>query len=273
MSSRTGRHPIALKPVVYRLEGMESARVRRNVAYGPADARPLELDIYQPAALSPNAYTPVVLLVTGYPDVGVPRPLGCAFKDMEMFISLAQLVAASGVSAVAYTTRTPASDIHLVLDHLATNAAGLRIDTTRVGLWAVSGHVPVALATLIDDQQKRIKAAILSNGFTFDTDDAAVELAARTYGFVNASAGRSANDLPADVPLFIARAGGDENPGLNPALDRFIANALARNLPVTVVNHAAAAHAFEVNDDSVVSSQIISQMLAFMRFWLTPNRD
>jgi hypothetical protein len=269
MSSRTGRHPITLKRVVYRLEGMESVPIRRDVQYASGDAGPLTLDIYYPRGVPPNAHTPAVLLATGYPDVGVPRPLGCAFKEMEMFISLAQLVATSGMAAVAYTTREPAADIYRVLEHLATNPEALRIDATRIGLWAVSAHVPLALGTLIHDQGKHIKAAVLSNGFTLDVDGSAVEDAARTYGFVNASAGKSVADLPTAVPLFIARAGRDENAGLNHALDRFIADALVHNQPLTVVNHATATHAFEVNDDGAVSRYTIGHMLAFMSFWLT----
>jgi hypothetical protein len=57
-------------------------------------------------------------------------------------------------------------------------------------------------------------------------------------------------------------------PHLNETLDRFVAAALACNLPVTVANHASAPHAFDVMDDSEISREIIRQILAFMRFHL-----
>jgi hypothetical protein len=68
--------------------------------------------------------------------------------------------------------------------------------------------------------------------------------------------------------MFVVRSGRDQFPGLNEALDRFVAGALAANLPITVVNHAAAAHAFELFDDTEVSRHLVRQMLAFIRFWL-----
>jgi len=56
------------------------------------------------------------------------------------------------------------------------------------------------------------------------------------------------------LPLFIARAGRDE-PGLNETLDRFIAHALAANLPITLANHET-------------SREIIRQILGFLRLHL-----
>ncbi len=41
------------------------------------------------------------------------------------------------------------------------------------------------------------------------------------------------------IPMLIARAGRDEVPLLNEALDRFTAKALAANAPLTVINHPA----------------------------------
>ena len=58
----------------------------------------------------------MVVFVSGYPDVGVARPLGCALKEMAFTSSLAQLVAMAGLAAVAYTTREPAGDIERLLE-------------------------------------------------------------------------------------------------------------------------------------------------------------
>jgi hypothetical protein len=56
---------------------------------------------------------------------------------------------------------------------------------------------------------------------------------------------------------------------LNEALDGFVHQALTCNLPVTVVNHAEAPHAFDLFHDSEVSREIIRRILQFMRFHLT----
>jgi len=74
------------------------------------------------------------------------------------------------------------------------------------------------------------------------------------------------------VPIFIARAGKDQFAGVNAALDRFVDRALAANLPITLVNHATAPHAFDLFDDSDGTREIIGQMLAFLRFHLMAAR-
>jgi len=69
--------------------------------------------------------------------------------------------------------------------------------------------------------------------------------------------------------LFVVRAGQDEFPGLNRALDAFAGAALARNIPITMVNHPAAPHAFDLVHDTSTSREIVRETLAFMRFHLS----
>jgi hypothetical protein len=194
--------------------------------------------------------------------------LGCNLREMEFVVSLAQLIAASGMAAIAYSTSDPARDAGRVIDFIARNGAGLRIDPGRLGVWAASGNVPVALGLLME-RRPGVRAAVLSNGYTLDTGGStAVADAAAAYRFVDATAGRSIRDLPGDLPIFVVRCGRDENPGLNDALDRFAGDALRENLPITFVNHAAVPHAFEINDDSALSRHILDGMISFLRFHL-----
>jgi acetyl esterase/lipase len=97
---------------------------------------------------------------------------------------------------------------------------------------------------------------------------ARVAEAAKLWGFVNPCSGKSVDDLPGDVPLFVVRAGQDKIPHLNEVMDTFLATALARNLPITLVNYAGAPHAFDLMHDSETTRDIIRQILAFMRFHL-----
>lgn len=114
-----------------------------------------------------------------------------------------------------------------------------------------------------------MKCAVLCYGFMLDLEEStSVAEASKLFGFVNPSTGKSADDLPDNVPLFIARAGQDELPGLNGTIDRFMGDALARDLPVTFVNHPGAPHAFDLMHDSETTREIIRQILAFMRFHL-----
>lgn len=270
MTQETQRHDITKKRVVYEALGVDAVTVRRDVEYRVTDAGVLTMDIYYPPDWQSGARTPAVIFVIGYSDLGAQAVLGCKFKEMESFISWGQLAAASGLVAITYTTgKEPAADIHALLHYVRQNAAVLGIDENRIGVWACSGHVPNALSLLMQEAQDYLKCAVLCYGYMLDLDGSTgVAEAAKTFRFVNPCEGKSVEDLPQDMPLFIVRAGQDEMPHLNETIDRFLARALMGNLPITFTNHPAAPHAFDLMDDSETSREIIRQILAFMRFHL-----
>lgn len=271
MSRETQRHEITKKRVVYQMPAEQALIIRRDVEYRVIEADALTMDIYHPPDSKTEARIPAVVFVNGYPDPGAQKMLGCKFKEMESYISWGRLTAASGLAAITYTTgKEPASDILALLQHVRQNAAVLGIDENRIGLWACSGNVPNALSVLMQEAREYLKCAVLCYGCMLDLDGHAyIAEAARVWGFVNPCAGKSVNDLPHDVPLFIARSGQDEMPHLNETLDRFLSKALRRNLPVTFVNHPEAPHAFDLFYDSETSREIIRQILTFMRFHLS----
>ena len=155
------------------------------------------------------------------------------------------------------------TDVHAVLAHLRENEDALGIDGTRIGMWAVSGNVPVGVAALMGGH---VRCAVLSSGYMFDLDRATgVAKAAAEYGFANPLAERSVEDMPPDTALFIVRCGLEQFAGVNESIDSFMARALSRNLPVTLVNHATGEHGFELSDDSKASLDVVRAMLAFLR--------
>jgi hypothetical protein len=249
---------LALKKVVYHLPDMERVPVRRDEAYRVTDEGALMMDIYSPQDMKTGECVPVVVIALGYPD-----PKGF-FRQMGWAVSWAQLIAASGRAAVIYGTRDPADDIHAVLGHIRQNSAKFGIEARQIGILAASANVVVALSALMQDHG--LSCAALLCGFTFDFDGSTVVAdAAREYGFVDACAGKSVDDLPAGVPLHIVRAGQEHFPGLNEAMDRFVTGALAHNLPMTLVNHHTGPHAFYLDDDSDASREIIRQTLSFLQ--------
>jgi hypothetical protein len=187
MSQDTPRHEITKKRVVYQIPGMEGVTVRRDVAYRQVDGDVLTMDIYYPLDSNSGARTPAVIFVTGYPDAGFQKRLGCRQKEMESYISWAQLTAALGMVAITYTNREPVADAHQLLQYVQHNAASLGIDENRIGLWACSGNVPMALSLLMENDQKDLKCAVLCYGIMLDLDDSTcVADASRLWGFVNA---------------------------------------------------------------------------------------
>jgi len=269
MSPDTQRDHIFKKRVVYTRPGADAVTIRRDEPYRAADGSALPMDLYYPPHSTSGAQTPVVIFITGFSDVGAQRLFGAPLKQMGSYTSWAQLAAASGLAAITYTNREPAADAHAIVRHVRQNAASLNMDEHRIGVWACSGNGPTALSVLMQNADDGLKCAALCYPYTLDLDGStSVADAAGQWGFVNPCVGTSVDDLPRDVPLFIARAGQDQMPGLNETLDRFLIKALTRNLPVTFVNHAAAPHAFDLFDDSETSREIIRRILAFLQFHL-----
>jgi len=269
MSRETARDHISRRRLVYQIPGMEAVNVRQDVEYHLTGAGPLTLDLYQPRDAHNGSRLPAVVLVSGYSDVGVQKALGCKAKEMGFTVSKGELLAASGLVGISYETRDPATDAPALLQYVRQNGASLGVDPDRIGLWASSGNVPLALALLMEEPADFLKCAVLCYGFMLDSaQSTVVGEASRTFGFVNPCAGKSVKDLPADTPLFVVRAGRDEFPHLNDTIDHFVAEALECNVPLSLANHHSAPHAFDVMHDHRSSRELIRQMLAFLRFHL-----
>jgi hypothetical protein len=250
---------LAKREVVYRVPGAEVVQPRHLTYLGMSGVE-LPMAIYPPATeLRQSA--PTVVVAFGYAD-----PNGRVLNFGPM-MSWARLLAASGIAAVLYGAAAPADDIHAVLRQLRRDAGSLNVDGERIGLFATSGSVPVALSALMRDTN--IRCAALLYGYTMDLDGGtAVEDVAGRTGFVNECVGRTVHDLPATVPMLFVRAGKDTFPSLNDLLDKNVARALVRNLPVAVVNHPTGVHGFDIYDDTVLSLRIIQHVLAFLQLHL-----
>jgi len=270
MSQETPRHEITKKRVVYRINGMDAVTIRNDVEYRVTDAGVQTMDLYYPLDSKRGSRIPAVVFVNGFSDLGFQKIVGCKLKEMESYISWGQLTAASELVAITYTTgNDPATDIHELLKYLRQNAADLGIDGNRIGLWACSGNVPNALSVLLQEDRDYLKCAVLCYGVMLDPEGATnMTEAARQWGFVYPSGGKSIDDLSQNIPLFIARAGKDEMPRLNEIMDRFLSKAVACNLPITFVNHPTAPHSFDLMHDSDTSREIVRRILAFMNFHL-----
>jgi dienelactone hydrolase len=260
---------IRTKTVVYEIPGMDAVTVRRDMEYRVTEAGALTIDLYSPPGSEGGARTPAVVFVSGYPDSRLEAMLGCKLKEMGAYTSWGRLTAASGLAAVTYTNQEPQADLDALLRYLRQHAPSLGIDERRIGLCACSGNVPNALSVLMREASVAFRCAVLCYGYMLDLEGSTgVAEAAARFGIPDPCAGRSVDDVPRELPMFLARAGRDETPRLNESIDRFVAAALARNLPMTLVNHPAAPHAFDLMDDSDTSREIIRRILAFLRFHL-----
>ena len=89
---------IVMRPVVYKVPGMDRVSVRRDIVYKSGDPR-LKMDVYAPPGLAAGERRPAVLFIHGGTGPQT-NP-----KDWGIFVSWGRLVAASGMAAVTFTHR------------------------------------------------------------------------------------------------------------------------------------------------------------------------
>ena len=188
----------------------------------------MEMDWYVPPDARESL--PAVLIVGGYPG---------RINAMEPVKAWARRIADAGMIAAAYANEDPIADVHRAIEELRTR-------TDRIALFASSGNVAVALSAL-----RGVRCAALLYGCMLDLDERT-----RSFGFADPKT--RFEDIPRDVPLLLVRAGRDQFDGINDSIDRFVAQSLAHNLPITLINDADATHASD-------SDEVIRATLRFLQ--------
>ena len=258
--------------IVLQVPGMERVVVRRDLTYRQVDDVALGFDVYRPPAVPVERRLPVVVLVHGG-----PVPAGTHPKDWGVFVSTAELLAASGLAAVAFDHRLHAptrfpeaeSDVAALVEHVRARATELGLDADRIALWAYSGGGPL-LSPFLRDAPSWLRgvvayyAALDLQQVPEGVPDVVGVETRRAYSPVHHLA--TAARLP---PLLVARAALD-HPWLNGGIDRFVEAARARRAPLELLEHAAGHHGFEILDDVERSREILRRTLAFLSTELTP---
>ena len=256
-------------PVVYTIPGMNEVQIKKDIAYKPETNAELKLDVYTPPKLQKGEKRPAVFFVHG------GTPLENRPKDWGVFASWGKLVGTSGMVGVVFTHRMgfpkpefalAESDLNDAINYVRNNADALNVDKDRIALVAFSAGGPllsvamrdtppylrgiVGIYSFLDIQQSEMHKRRIS--------DAEILKKYSPISYIAPNAAR----LP---PIFIARAGLDEIPGLNNAADRFVTEALSKNVNIEVMNHAAGVHGFDNQTDDNRSREIIRRVLEFLR--------
>jgi acetyl esterase/lipase len=257
----------AFKRIVYSVPEMTRVKVAKNQIYKRASSEELKMDVY---SLPGKQRRPAVVFIHGG---RIPRNLLTTPKDWGAYVSLGQLVAASGFVGVTFNHRFYAwesladsqSDVMDLIAYVRDNAESLGVDKDRIILWALSAggiflsqplqQSPPYIRSIIAyyselDLQNQRKAAPASV-----TDETLREFSPVHH------LGNKEKNVP---PIFIARAGLDDKE-LNDGIDRFVQLALSRNLTVEVVNHATGHHAFDIEDNNERSREIIKRTIEFIK--------
>jgi dienelactone hydrolase len=180
------------------------------------------------------------------PDV--PRPalifFNTAFgpqRNNAFYAGWAQTAASKGLVGIVPDLRAgrQVQDFDILVAHLSSRPADYGIDREAIAVYAGSGNVSTAFPAVEDPTRTAIRAAVMY------------------YGTADVAAFRL------DLPVLYVRAGLDRPP-VNRGIGELAARAITQNAPITLLNHPAGHHAFELVDDDDGTREIINRTLEFV---------
>jgi acetyl esterase/lipase len=262
-------------PCVYSVPDMNKVLVHRDLIYktfdDPAGKVELKLDVYTPYGAKKSDRFPVVVLISGG-GTGDHD-----FRDAGVYFSYGRILGASQYVAITFSKRfnrdgdplQGLADFNDLVAYIRGHSAELHITPERMIFWAFSGGGSL-LRPVLSDMQPYAKGALCFYCVTdreFSSSSAETSQRLREKLSPLAQIERAQQAVP---PIFVARAGLD-GPGINEPLARFVAEAMAKNLSIEMVNHPNGRHGFDLLDADARSREIIQRALEFIRERLEGN--
>jgi acetyl esterase/lipase len=261
-----------MPPVMVTLPGMDDLQIWRELDYAKSSDPFVRMDIYAPRKA--ERARPAVLFIHG--GVGTKGQA----KDWGIYQSWGRLAAASGFVGVTFTHRLGfpetkvtegAADVAAAIAFVRTNAGAYGIDPDRICLAAFSAAGPV-LSPYMSGAPEHIRCLVSVYTFldirqTEHHQRAETPETRNAYSPILKLAGAGPK-----TPLLVVRAGKDEIPTLLDSIDRFSAEALKNDYPMTLINVPAAPHGFDNKAWSPRGQEAIMEVLSFARTHLEPKR-
>ena len=259
-----------MMPVVLKVPGMDRVRVVENLKYTKSDDPNVLMDIYVPPDLSENEKPPAVIFIHGGAKTDYTP------KDWGVYTSWGRLIAASGFVGVTFTHRLEypnaslekaAADVRDAVKYVRENADKYHIDNERICLIAYSAGGPLLTPAMRGDMPfVRCLVGFYAFMDIQQSDYRKTEKLETVKSFSPISYLQTdASKIP---PMFLGRAGHDEVPTMLDSIDRFVAEALSKNIALTLVNHPQGVHGFDNQNDDARSREIIRTMIEFIRLHL-----
>jgi len=256
-----------MMPVVYRVPGMEKVRVVQNLKYTDTNDPNILMDVYVPPDLARAERRPVVIFIHGG-----AKPEWTP-KDWGVYTTWGRPVAASGLVSVTFTHRleyptksleNAAQDVTAAINYVRANADKYSVDKDRICLIAYSAGGPMlSLAMRGDMTYVRCLVGFYAFMDIRQSDYSKTEKPETLSAFSPvAYLQKDASKIP---PIFIARAGRDQVATMDNSIDRFVKEALVRNIALTFANHPQGVHGFDNQNDDDRSREIIRSAIAFMQ--------
>jgi len=226
--------------VVYQTPAMKDVRARRDVVFAQGERGPLRLDVYYPPGTG-RAAPPAVVFANVVGERG-SRPL----RDAQVYQSWARLLAAHGIAGVPMASEAAHAGDNLgqAVEHLEAHARELGIDGQRLGVWACSANVTIALPYLMERAPAEIRTGVVYYG--------------------NAPLGR----LRTDLPLLYVLATKD-GPALIAGERAAWEQARRDDAPWTMVVARDLPHAFDAVDNSEASRRLVGETVDYLVRQLT----
>jgi acetyl esterase/lipase len=260
---------LVMMPVVYRVPGMEKVKVKSDLKYTNINNPFLLMDVYTPPNLAKGEKRPAVLFVHGGAGEETTP------KDWGFYVSWGKLIAASGMVGVTFTHRlsaqkaslaVAAGDVTAAVNYVRANADSLNVDRERICLVAYSAGGPM-LSTVMHDKPAYVRCMVAFYAFMdiqqagnlFEAHESPETV--RSFSPIR----NLASEADKIAPLFIARAGRDQVPTMDDSIDRFIREAVSKNVAITFANHPQGVHSFDSQNDDNRSREIIRSAIAFMK--------
>jgi acetyl esterase/lipase len=259
-----------MMPVVYKVPGMDTVKVVPNLKYTKTDDPNVLMDVYLPLDAAPAEKRPVVIFIHG----GVKTEY--TPKDWGIYTTWGRLIAASGFVGVTFTHRleypnksleNAAQDVTAAINFVRASADKYNVDKDRICLIAFSAGGPM-LSVGMRGETPYVRCLVGFYAFmdVQQSEYRKTETPVTLKAFSPiAYLQKDASTIP---PMFIGRAGRDEVPTMDDSIDRFVNEALAKNVALTLMNHPQGVHGFDNQNDDDRSREIIRSAIAFMQIHL-----
>lgn len=266
-------HPFAAKKLVYQVPGMKDVIKRPGIVFHSEAGSDLKLDLFLPPRAGSEGKLPLVVLISGYPDPAIKKYYGVNQKDLGLFSSWAELIAASGMIAATYESERSAAETDRVIAFLRKNAGAYRIDPERMALFGCSANTLTA-QSLMRETGAGIKCAVFYYPILATPDgknNDIIAASAKRYGFYWADL-KKIGRIPREIPLFVASVGRESHPEVRETTDHFVREAMSLGIPLTFIHYAEGQHDFDVLDDTPESRAVIRQTVDFLRLHLIEKK-
>jgi len=256
--------------VAYEVAGMDDVIIKKDIPYLNTSDSALKMDIYYPPGFDFRTKIPAIVFVFGYTNEGQLKTAKHQLRTWSPYTSWCKLIAASGMAAIVYETINPENDLKSLVQYIHSNTDNLNIDPNKIGAYSCSANTPTELAYILNDPDCILKCAVVYYGIFLTRDFkyiSTIDTLSQKMGFVTPGLSEPTS-WNRKVPMMIVHAGKDFVSHTNESLTGFVEQAIAQNVPVTLVIHSDGVHGFDIYTDNELTRQIIRNTLAFWKFYL-----